>query len=82
MVVTIGSVLVNIAEDVLGVVANTSVLVSLSGIAGNELEVVTIASGLVCIAWRSVQVVEHTYILMFMHTLDHVIHTSIACTTE
>ena len=22
------------------------------------------------------------YILMFMHTLDHVIHTSIACTTE
>ena len=50
MVVTIGSVLVNIAEDVLGVVANTSVLVSLSGIAGNELEVVTIASGLVCIA--------------------------------
>ena len=50
MVVTIGSVLVNIAEDVLGVVANTSVLVSLSGIAGNELEVVTIASVLVCIA--------------------------------
>ena len=63
MVVTIGSVLVNIAEDVLGVVANTLVLVSLSGIAGNELEVVTIASGLVCIAGDEIGVVTSALVL-------------------